>query len=434
MLSTFKLKNGIQIAAYNLPSLRSVYVSTVSKSGAIVEKKQNNGVAHFMEHMLVQGTSSMPSAEAISSYIESMAGKYNASTGQFSINFEISLPATHISDAIKISSEIFFKPTFPEKALEKERRAIMEELRERSSSHIYSLARFFRKTRFVPGSPLRLDTGGLLSTVSKMSRQTLISYWERYFTPQTTYVIIVGKFEKRLFNSLLEAHFGTISQKKHPALPTLGKKHFTDKRFTFRQDIRLKSNYIYISFPSLTNEDDFDLQVGQELLHLILGRLRQSRLFRSLRYQKGLVYDVQSTGICVDGLGYSILSSEVSTKNLMRVVSEMFGILRDFVENGPTQQEIDFAREYLANQWLMSFDNPHLIADWLEDGLVWQKKVLMPEEMIGIVKKLTRKDLITLMKNYWDFRKLNLTIQGPDNLGRRKKELEKAALDLAGFK
>lgn len=421
MLTTFKLKNGIRVAVYSMSNLRSFTMTTISKSGSIVETKEDNGVAHFMEHMLVQGTPSLPTAEAISAYVEGMAGSYNVSTSQFLVSFDIALPASHIEDAVKISSEVFFQPLFPKDAVEKERRAIMEELRQRMDSPSYKIGKFFKETRFAKNSPLRLTVGGALTVMRKMSRQVVISYWERYFTPGNTYILAVGKCDVGRLKKLLEQYFETVPVSRDVKLPKLTREHFTEKKIAFRHDPKLKSNYIHFVFPTLANDDPFELQLGQELLHLVLGKLRQSRLFRYLRYEKGLVYDVSSTSYCVEGIGYSLLSSEVSGKNLEEVVVIMGEILADFVKSGPTEQELEVAREYLSNQWLMSFDNPASIADWLEDELVWQGQVRMPEDLIKNIRTLKSTDLVSLMKKYWDIDKLNLIIQGPEKMSSSRK-------------
>src|SRR5687767_10339935 len=114
MLKTFTLKNGIKVATYNLPQLKSVHIRISAKGGVVTEKPSKNGVAHFMEHMLVQGIPSLPNVDEFSRYIESLAGTYGANTESTLVRFNLTIPFTHLETGLKIASEVFFEPLFPE--------------------------------------------------------------------------------------------------------------------------------------------------------------------------------------------------------------------------------------------------------------------------------------------------------------------------------
>ena len=113
MLQTITLKNGIKVATFSVPQMKSVYISIAVKAGSIFDTKKTSGTAHFMEHILFEGTPSFPNIEALSDYIESLAGTYNASTESQIIKFYINGPINHVEDLVKITSEVFFEPLFP---------------------------------------------------------------------------------------------------------------------------------------------------------------------------------------------------------------------------------------------------------------------------------------------------------------------------------
>ncbi len=107
------------------------------KGGSIVESPDKNGLAHFMEHMMVQGSPSFKDAQVLSNYIESMAGRYGASTSRFLVHYYISLPFSKLDNALQITKETFFEPSFPTEALEKERHAVFNELKQHNDSKWY---------------------------------------------------------------------------------------------------------------------------------------------------------------------------------------------------------------------------------------------------------------------------------------------------------
>lgn len=414
MLKTFKLSNGIQVASYNLPSLRSFHLRLSAKGGAIVENKLNNGVAHLMEHMLVQGTPTLPNVEQFSSFMESLAGSYSAYTESLLIGFNITIPTTRLEDALKISSEVFFEPLFVEDAIDRERNVILEELRQKMDSHWYKIGKFFYQTRFKKNHPLTYDVGGDIEVIKKLSREDLVKFWKELFVPQNTFLLVSGKFEEGQLKNLLEKYFARFaSGKKSPRYPSLGTVDFSGRDVFIRFDENLKANYIDLSFPAVSLSDPLILRIKQNLALTILGGLRNSRLFKLLRYQRGLVYNVDSGSSIYPGLGYAYIDCQASPQHLDEVVDLTTLELDNFVRLGPTEEELNLVKNYLSNRWEMSFDHPSAIAGWIENDLLWNDKIRVPEEYIEMIEDIKVGDIVDLMQNHWDFSKLNLTIQGP---------------------
>ncbi|MEK7521844.1 MAG: pitrilysin family protein [Patescibacteria group bacterium] len=413
MLDTFTLKNGIRVATYRMKSLRSIHLRINVKGGSILESSGQSGLAHFLEHLLIQGIPSLPNAEAMSDYIEGLAGSYNASTGEFTINFIITVPATHLEDAIKIASEVFFEPLFPETALERERGAITEEIKQRMDSQEYKIGKFVKENRFIKKSILAKSVAGQIKDVVKMTKGDIVSFWEKIFCTKNTYISLTGSFEKKTLDNLLTRYFDRYPGKA-PAIhiPTFNYTELSRKTVAIRFDPKLKSNYIDLSFPSLRLEHSLVLRLRQSILLAILVNLSRSRMFRLLRHQKGLVYGINAGSYVINGLGYTAISSECAKDKLEEVISLIVQELAAFVKNGPTEEELQVTREFLSNQWLMTFDHPSSIANWIEGDLVWEDKIHLPEEMIGMIKETKVEDLVELMQKYWDFKKINLVIQG----------------------
>ncbi len=424
MLESFTLSNGIRVVTYTMSSLRSMHLRLSVKGGSVVESAENNGVAHFMEHMLVQGIPSYPNAQALSAYIESLAGNYNAYTSQLLVSFAITVPFSHTKDAVRIASEVFFEPLFPEDAMEKERRAVLNEIKQDIDSRWFKFQEFFRTVRYIPESPLQFRTGGSPAAVQALTREDLLTYWKNYFVPQNTYLFLIGNLPKNDTRNMLEEQFGKYaSEKKHAVYPQLDRSHLNSRQVAIRTDKELQVNYIDLVFPSLSLTDDVLLRVKQNIALIILGRLRTSRLFQLLRYQKGLVYGVSSSDSQWPGLGYGYITSEISNEHLDEVIELIVKELSNFIKSGPLEKELDFTKNYLLNSWLMSFDNPSSIADWVSREFLWKDKIRLPEDYIAMLNEIDVKGIVEIMQEQWDMKKLQLIIQGPleDNAENRKK-------------
>jgi predicted Zn-dependent peptidase len=125
------------------------------------------------------------------------------------------------------------------------------------------------------------------------------------------------------------------------------------------------------------------------------------------------VYGVSATDAQWPGLGYVNISSEVSSEHVEEVIQLITQELKTFREHGPLEKELDFTKNYLANSWLMAFDNPSSIADWISGEFLWKDKIRLPEEYITLLDKIQVKDLFAIMRDQWDMEKLQLSIQGP---------------------
>ena len=131
MLKQFELKNGLKVVTYSIPQMRSVFLAISVKGGSVFDSPETSGAAHFMEHILVQAIPSFPTVEQLSSFMESLAGGYNASTSFGNIRFNASAPAIYTDDLLKIAGEVFYEPLFKEDDIERERGAVLQEISQR---------------------------------------------------------------------------------------------------------------------------------------------------------------------------------------------------------------------------------------------------------------------------------------------------------------
>lgn len=414
MFQTFTLRNGLKVATFSIPQMRSISLNMEVKSGSLFDTPATNGIAHYMEHLLVQGIPFLPDVTAFSNYIEGFAGSYGASTGSEGIDFNMHGPVGKIDDILRISSEVFFQPLFPPDAIERERGAIKEEIRARQDELGFKLSKFYRQARYRKGHPVLLDIGGEISAVESLTRADLLKFWARFFTPANTHLVMVGGFNNSEAKKLIKQYFGNYE--KGPAFigyPKLTNSDYTPRSISINYDSKLKSCYVDLSFASLIGESAIEDRVSQAMIGNILGRLRSSRLYKLLRQQKGLVYTVGAGQSSYRTFGNFYVTTEVTKDKLDEVLDLIIKELVGMYLHGPTTEELEFAKNYSINKTLMSWDHPSNIAGWIMSDLMWEDKNETPEEHVKIVQKVTVEDTIKLMRKHWDFKKLIMVIQGP---------------------
>lgn len=413
MLKTYSLKNGLKVATYSIPQMKSVFISEAVKGGSIFDTPKTSGLAHYMEHILVEGTPTYPNSEVFHEFVEGLAGIFNATTYPESIKFYINGPANHTEDMIKISSEVFFEPLFPDMGIERERGAVCEEIRQRKDSDWYKKSEFFRITRYSKGHPLLLDGGGTLESINKLQRKDLVDFHSKLFSLKNTSLVIVGGFDSLKIKSLLEQYFERFPKGKNfPGFPSLSNSDFSTRQVGIRCDLDLNTCDIDFSWPSISDVAPVEEQIAQEVARNILGRLKTSRLYRLLRLQRGLVYGVDMGSVMYQQFGFIYISTRTASEKVFEVVELITRELFSFLTSGPTNEELEHAKDFSINQVLMQFDHPGNIASWIEGDLMWKDKIYTPEEYANMIRKVDKKQVMDFMKKNWDFKKLNLTVQG----------------------
>lgn len=423
MLKTFTLKNGLKVASYRIPQMRSAFINLGVKGGYIFDHPQTSGAAHFMEHILVQAIPSFPNVEALSDFIEGLAGSYNASTHPQSIHFHASIPAGHLTDILKIASEVFYQPLFLDLDIERERGAVLEEIRSKQDQTWYKNWRFWADTRYKKGHPMLMFGGGSLEAVEKLKKDDLISYWQQFFHPRNSYLVVVGGFNQKDLKKALEDFFeANKSSVAFPGFPKISNQDLSSRTIAIRQDSDLKACYFELSFPSLHDNAPIEDRVAQSVIAYILGGLRSSRLFRLLRQRRGLVYHVSFSNSSYESFGYCEVELEVAPDKLDETARLVAAELKSFLDQGPTKEEVEFVKNFYSNRVLMNFDHPGAIGGWIQSDLMWGDKIYTPEEYVEIIKGVSQKKIMDLMKREWDFAKLNLVLQGPISDSKENKE------------
>lgn len=414
MLKSFTLKNGIRVCYYHIPQMKATYLSLAVRAGSIFDTKAKSGVAHFMEHILVQAIPSFPNVELLSEFIEGFAGNYNASTSTEVIYFKVNIPSSHLEEILRISAEVFYEPLFRGEDIQREKGAINEEIRQYQDSTNYKISKFWYKKRFLKGHPLLLDSFGSIEVIDKLKRSDLIKFWSKFFHPKNTYLTLVGNLPIKKIKSILEKNFGKYqSRTAFSDYPNITNDHFSKRGIAIRNDQDLKACYIDLSFPSVSAKDLLIDRTNQMVVLYILGGLRQSRLYKILRLQRGLVYYVNAYGGMHYRFGYADIYSQALVEKVEEVISIIVSELKNIYENGPLDKELEFTKNYYTNQILMYFDNPSDITNWIESNLIWDNKIYTPEQFCKIINKVDKNSILAFMKKYWDFSKLNLTLQGP---------------------
>ncbi len=303
------LNNGLQlITIKKTTQIASLNIGV--KVGAVCEDKKERGISHFIEHMLFKGTVSRDN-EALNAALESLGGEYNAYTDYTSTVFNTTTLNEELENSIELIADLLQHPTFSEENIEKERGVILAELRS-GKDDVEDLS--FQKINDMAftHSPLKVDVIGKESIVKIINKEMLTNYYYKHYVPNNTVISIVSSYDHEKVIELVNKWFSKW-EKKHVEKPVLEFERNKEKFKITHKDNMEQSTVLYLyTFNDLTKDEELALRV----LNHKFGESSNSILFRELREDKGLAYDVYTSMDLTNNLKSLYIYAAVSPEDV----------------------------------------------------------------------------------------------------------------------
>lgn len=279
------LKNGLKVITVKKDT-RIASINVGVDIGAMYESENEKGISHFIEHMLFKGTKSR-SNELLNEELESLGGEYNAYTDYDCTVYTISCLEEEIKKGTVLLADMIVNSNFPEDEIEKERSVILAEIRT-SKDDIEDLS--FKKTNefAFKESYLRYDIIGLEKNVNNFKRKELVEFYMENYIPSNAVITMVSSFEHEEALQIIEENFkdwkGNKKREKNITLEDNVKGEFT----SYKNEIEQSTIVYLFTFNDLVKEDELPLRI----LNHRLGESANSLLFREVRENRGLAYDI----------------------------------------------------------------------------------------------------------------------------------------------
>lgn len=402
MYEQITLPNGVRIVAEPLSSVRSVSIGVWVGTGSRQEKAQESGAAHFIEHMLFKGTEKR-SASDIARETDAIGGQINAFTTKECTCYYARVLDIHGSRVLDILWDMVYCSRFDQRDVEVERGVILEEIgmyqdtpddlcAERLFSAVYK------------GSSLGRPILGKASTLETFTGDFLRDYQKRHYCTENTVVSVAGSFSKDLIEEIVD-RFSALPPSKAPSYRGAGYKGaVTVKRKATEQ------NHFILAFPGLSylSEKRFSLQ----LLSLILGGGMSSRLFQEIREKRGLCYSIYSYGAGHEDTGIFNIYTAVNRETEKEALETVRSIIQEFVEDGPTEEELSRAREQSKANVLMGLESTQSRMSHIGRSLLFSGHILGPEDIISAYDAVSRDDVMKLAREIFHFPDVSLSAVG----------------------
>lgn len=404
----FTLDNGIRVLVHELPHTRSATTTMYVATGARYEAEPVSGISHFIEHMLFKGTAKYPTAHDIAVAIEGIGGFFNASTSQELTNYWTKVAYQHFQTGLDVLSDMLSAPTFDELEIEKERRVIIEELRQTLDTPDELVFFDLDALMWLP-HPLGRDVAGTIESVSTITRQQMLDYLAQHYHASNLVISVAGYVKAEEIVSRLDTALGHF---RPFALDTYAR--FENAQSATRCHVRYKkTEQAHVAVSTWAFDRNHPDRYVVSLLNAILGDGMSSRLFQEIREKRGLAYTVSSFGSAMQDCGYFGCYAAVEPKNAQPTLTAMLNEWTRLAAEPVPAQELVKAKELIKGGILLSMEDTHSIAGWFGRQEALRQEIWTVDQVTAQIDAVTVQDIQrvarAIFRNDW----LNLAVVGP---------------------
>ena len=398
------LSNGLTIVTERMPHVRSVSIGVWIASGSRLERGAERGIAHFLEHMLFKGTTTR-SAEDIARAVDSVGGNLDAFTSKELVSYNTKVLDEHLPIAWDILSDLVLNPVFDGVELEKEKSVILEELKMELDNPEYLVHELFVKHLW-KGHGLSQPIIGVKPTIQAFTREMLVDYHQRIYTPANIVITATGNLEHEQIVAMVGASFESRpTGKKLPkqSKPTL------HAPFVLKQK-RTQQAHVYIGAPSYPIAHE--TRYASYVLNTILGGGMSSRLFQNIRERQGLAYAVMSDLMMYRDTGAIAIYAGTSAETLTKVVGSVMDEFRDLKAKPVPDEELRRAKEHLKGSLMLSLESTNSRMTNLARQQIFFGRFFSMDEMLASIEAVTAAEVQQLAADAFISEKLSLTVLG----------------------
>lgn len=398
------LGTGITVLSERDPHLTSATVGVWVRTGSRSESPSDNGIGHFIEHMLFKGTERRRALD-IAREIESVGGTINAFTDREYIFFFAKVLGRDFSLAVDLLADIFLHSVFDPAELSRERDVVLQEILMVEDNPEEALHDFFHES-FYGGHPLGLPVQGTRETVSSFTRERVSGYFRERLRRRGVVVSVVGN----LPHARIAEEFGGALGDLPPGIREAPSPPPPPPGGVFVKEKAIGQTHLCLGAPAVSRSSE--LRYAANLLNAILGGSMSSRLFQEVREKRGLAYSVGSS-LCgyADG-GILKICAGTTAERAEEFLAVTHGILGDLQSGGIREEEVSTARELLKGSILLSLENPEFRMTRIAMNEIYLGREQSAEEVLRRMDEVTVPQVRTLASSLLRPDRFSLAVLG----------------------
>lgn len=398
------LPSGIRLITVPIKDSNTVTALILTETGSKYENENQMGMSHFLEHMCFKGTKKRPTAMDISRELDSLGSQSNAFTSHEYTGYYARAQYKALDQIFDVVSDMYLNPTLSADELEKEKNVIVEELNMYEDMPHRNVHDIFMELLY-GDQPAGRNIAGTIQSVRSTTAEAMKAYHGRYSAPATV-VVISGAFDQNHVEELVGKTFANIPQTAVvPKVKVIESQDKPGLKLKYR-----KTDQAHLIL-GLRTFDLFDPRNSTlEVLSQILGGGMSSRLFQSMREERGLGYYVRAGKDTYTDHGYMAVSAGVTTSRVAEAIEVIIAELKKFKDVLVSEEELNRVKQHIIGNMYLELEGSEELASFYGGQEIVRKPILTPAEIEAKIKAVTAADIQKLAQEFFVTKNLNLAI------------------------
>lgn len=401
------LPNGIRVVSESIPYVKSVTLGIWVGTGSRSEQEHNHGISHFIEHMVFKGTYNR-SAKDIAETVDEVGGQLNAFTAKEHTCYYIKVLDTHLELALDVLSDMLLSSKFDMEDIKREREVVLEEV------HMYEdtpdeLVHDLHLNHIWADHALGRNILGTIPSIEKFDNSLITEYYQEFYTPDNIVIAAAGNLTHEKLEELAERYFGKMNGKKKQGnsnKPSLIPAHTIQSKAIEQVHLCLGTHSVPQASP-----DIYTIHI----LNNILGGGISSRLFQSIREEKGLAYSIYSYQTNYSDAGLFTIYAGTRPSNTTQVIELIRQNISELKNKGISASELSKTKEQLKGSLLLGLESSSSRMSRVGKMEITLGKYITLDEVVAKIDKVSLEDLREITQDLFNAKTLCFTALGPVN-------------------
>ncbi|HEV2998299.1 MAG TPA: pitrilysin family protein [Solirubrobacteraceae bacterium] len=381
--------NGLPVHCLGIPGTRALTVLVAFDAGARTERTEENGMAHFLEHLVFKGGEKYPTHRAINETAERLGGVLNAYTSHDLVAFHITVRAESAPQAIDLLSDFVARPRLDAEELDRERGVVIQEIN-RAYDQPSTVAEYLIDRAAFGEHPLGRTVLGPEENLRSFTREGILAFRERRWAGARGGAFLAGNLEHLPDEGALQESFARFPVLSDPEpyvpAPEFAPQTLVEERDTNQSHLRM------IYRPDL-DVTDVRRRAALSIYATLLGGSMGSRLFEEIREKRGLCYSVYAVNHAFADVPILQLGSGLESAKCIEAYVRMREIVDELRYDGPTEEEVQRARAYAAGRLVLAFENTGAVARYAASQKIVFNQDIDPDAAIAALDAVTHDEV-----------------------------------------
>ena len=384
-IASSTLENGLPLYRVALEGTRALTVLVAFDAGARTERPEENGMAHFLEHLVFKGGEKYDDYRKVNETAESMGAMLNAFTSHDMVAFHLTCRAEVAADALDLLTDFVGRPKIDAEELDRERGVVIQEIARANDQPSVVAEHLIDRAAF-GDHPLGRPVLGPADHLREFSREAIVAFRERQWAGARGGAFLVGNLDGLPDDDHLAELFGRFpsigANGGFEPAPALSPTTLVEKRESNQSHLRM-------SYRPKIDPGNRKQRAALGVYSTLLGGSMGSRLFDEIREQRGLAYSVYALDHSFADVPILQLSAGLESGKCVEAYSRMREIVDELRTEGPREEEVERARSYAAGRRVLAFENTNAVARYAATQRIVFGEDIDPDESIATLDAVT---------------------------------------------